>query len=464
MSSSPMLAEPKPEVPATTTPSAGVLTTERLQSFQADFGDKPAYKLAQNAVTQTTVDDVALNRSVITSTDHTFSNLLDDWEVTNQKKSGRCWMFAGLNLFRVGAMKKMNLKDFQFSQNYTLFWDKLERANYFLEAIIETADQPLDDRTVAFLLGHPVDDGGQWNMFVNVVKKHGLAPQAVMPETESSSNTARMNSILIAKLREGAMQLRDLRASGAPMEAARAAKQDILTVIYRILSVHLGTPPTSFDWQWNDKDKKFNRDGELTPQQFAENYVTLPIDEYVCMVNDPREASPFGKTFTVQHLGNVVGGQIVKYLNVEMDVMKDIAMRTITDGEPVWFGCDVGKMMRRDLGIWDAELFDYENLYDTPFDLTKSDRLLYHQTVMTHAMLFTGVDVVDGQPRRWRVENSWGDENGKKGFFVMNDSWFGEYMFEIAARKRYLPPELQEALELEPIVLPPWDPMGSLAR
>ncbi len=464
MSSSPMLAEPRPEVPATTTPSAGVLTTERLRSFQADFGDKPAYKLAQNAVTQTTVDDIALNRSVITSTDHTFSNLLDDWEVTNQKKSGRCWMFAGLNLFRVGAMKKMNLKDFQFSQNYTLFWDKLERANYFREAIIETADQPIDDRTVAFLLGHPVDDGGQWNMFVNVVKKHGLVPQAFMPETESSSNTARMNSILIAKLREGAMQLRDLRASAAPMEAARAAKQDVLKVIYRILSVHLGTPPTSFDWQWNDKDKKFNRDGKLTPQQFAENYVTLPIDEYVCMVNDPRETSPFGKTFTVQHLGNVVGGQIVKYLNVEMEVLKDIAMRTITDGEPVWFGCDVGKMMRRDLGIWDAELFDYKNLYDTPFDLTKSDRLLYHQTVMTHAMLFTGVDVVDGQPRRWRVENSWGDENGKKGFFVMNDSWFGEYMFEIAARKSYLPPELQEALEMEPIVLPPWDPMGSLAQ
>ena len=464
MSSSPMLAEPKPEIPATTTPSAGELTAERLQSFHADFGDKPAYKLAQNAVTQTTVDDIALNRAVITSTDHTFSNLLDDWEVTNQKKSGRCWMFAGLNLFRVGAMKKMNLKDFQFSQNYTLFWDKLERANYFLEAIIETADQPIDDRTVAFLLGHPVDDGGQWNMFVNVVKKHGLVPQAFMPETESSSNTARMNSILIAKLREGAMQLRQLRASGAPMEAARAAKQDVLKVIYRILSMHLGTPPTKFDWQWNDKDKKFNRDGALTPQQFAENYLTSPIDDYVCLVHDPRPTSPFGKTYTVQHLGNVVGGQIVKYLNVEMDVMKNVARRTITDGEPVWFGCDVGKMMRRDMGIWDAHLFDYENLYDTPFDLTKSDRLLYHQTVMTHAMLFTGVDVVDGQPRRWRVENSWGDENGKKGFFVMNDSWFGEYMFEIAARKSYLPAELQEALELEPIVLPPWDPMGSLAR
>ncbi len=464
MSSSPTLAEPIPPIIPTVPANPGALNTEQLQTLEADFSAKPAYKIAQNAVTQTTVDDVALNRSVVTSTDHTFSNLLDDWEVTNQKKSGRCWMFAGLNLFRVGAMKKMNLKTFEFSQNYTLFWDKLERANYFLEAIIETADQDVDDRTVAFLLDHPVDDGGQWNMFVNVVKKHGLVPQAFMPETESSSNTARMNSILIAKLREGAMQLRQLRASGAPMEAARAAKQDVLKVIYRILSMHLGTPPTKFDWQWNDKDKKFNRDGTLTPQQFAENYLTLPIDEYECLVHDPRPTSSFGKTYTVQHLGYVVGGQIVKYLNVEMDVVKDVARRTITDGEPVWFGCDVGKMMRRDKGIWDANLFDYEGIYDTPFGLTKADRLVYHQTVMTHAMLFTGADVVDGQSRRWRVENSWGDENGKKGFFVMNDSWFDEYMLEIAGRKSYLPPDLQEALELEPTVLPPWDPMGSLAR
>ena len=464
MSSSPTLAEPMPPTSPAVPANPGALNTEQLRTLEADFSAKPGYKIAQNAVTQTTVDDIAMNRSVITNTDHTFSNLLDDWEVTNQKKSGRCWMFAGLNLFRVGAMKKMNLKSFEFSQNYTLFWDKLERANYFLEAIIETADKDVDDRTVAFLLDHPVDDGGQWNMFVNVVKKHGLVPQAFMPETESSSSTARMNSILIAKLREAAMQLRQLRSSGAPMEAARAAKQDVLTVIYRILSMHLGTPPTSFDWQWNDKDKKFNRDGKLTPQQFAENYLTSLIDEYVCLVHDPRPTSQFGKTYTVQHLGNVVGGQIVKYLNVEMDVMKDIARRTITDGEPVWFGCDVGKMMRRDKGIWDANLFDYEGLYDTHFGLTKADRLVYHQTVMTHAMLFTGVDVVDGQSRRWRVENSWGDENGKKGFFVMNDSWFDEYMFEIAGRKSYLTPELQEALELEPIVLPPWDPMGSLAR
>ncbi|MHC4989720.1 MAG: C1 family peptidase [Planctomycetota bacterium] len=434
-----------------------------LESFRLDFEGNSAYRIAQNAVAQNPVDDVALDRRVVTSTDHTFSNKLDDWVVTNQKKSGRCWMFAGLNLFRPGAMERMNLKEFEFSQNYTLFWDKLERANYFLEAIIETADRPVDDRTVAFLLERPLDDGGQWNMFVNVVSKHGLVPKSVMPETDSSSNTGKMNAILLYQLRNGARTLRELRASGAPMEAARAAKQDVLGIIHRILCIHLGTPPDSFDWQWNDKDKAFHRDGRMTPREFAEKYVTLPIDEYVCLVHDPRESSPFNRTFTVQYLGNVVGGEIVTYVNVPMDLMKSIARRAIVDGEPVWFGCDVGKMMRRDMGIWDRALFDYDALYDAPFPLDKSNRLEYHQTLMTHAMLFTGVDVVEDRSRRWRVENSWGEENGQKGFYVMNDSWFDEYVFEIAARRSSLPAEMQQALELEPIVLPPWDPMGALA-
>ena len=464
MSSSPTLTEPK-TTPASPASPGGALSDARLAQFRAAFDATPAYRVSQNAVTQTPLDDIALNRAVVTMTDHTFSNVLDDWSVTNQKKSGRCWLFAGLNLLRVGAMKKMNLKEFEFSQNYTLFWDKFERSNYFFEAIIETSDQPVDDRAVAFLLDQPLDDGGQWNMFVNIVRKHGLVPQAFMPESDSSSNTARMNSMLLAKLREGARQLRELRAGAAPMEAARAHKDELLNVIYRILCIHLGTPPQTIDWQWNDKDRNFHRDGEMTPRQFAEKYVTLPIDDYVCLVNDPRESSPFGRIFTVQHLGNVVGGGMVKYLNVGIDVMKNIAMRTITDGEPVWFGCDVGKMMRRDMGLWDAEMYDYGAVYDTSFTTDKPQRLIYHQTAMTHAMLFTGVDVADGSTRRWRVENSWGeDECGRKGFFVMNDSWFDEHMFEIAARKSYLSSELQQALDLEPIVLPPWDPMGSLAR
>jgi bleomycin hydrolase len=448
-----------------TSPVDGVLRPEAVAAMQQSFDDKAAYRLAQNAVTQVSADDVSLNRRVINAVDHTFSTVLDDWSVTNQKQSGRCWMFAGLNLFRVGAMKAMNLKEFEFSQSYPLFWDKIERSNYFLEAMIETASRSTDDRTVATLLSSPLGDGGQWNMFVNLVNRHGLVPKALMPETESSSNTRRMNSILVAKLREAAKRLRDSAARGARPAELRQEKEELLATIYRIVSIHLGTPPNSFEWQWNDKDRKFHRDGEMTPQQFAAKYVDLPLDDYVCLVNDPRPSSPYGRTFTVEYLGNVVGGGLVKYLNVDMSLMKQIARRTIEGGEPVWFGCDTGKRMRRDMGIWDLRLFDYETLYDTTFGLDKAARLEYHETAMNHAMLFTGVDVAGKSTRRWRVENSWGADNtGRKGFFVMNDSWFDEHTFEIAARRDQLPPELRDAIDLEPIVLPAWDPMGSLAR
>lgn len=449
---------------ATGDDAPGALTGTALDGFRAEFDVNPVYRMAQNAVTQITVDDIALNRGVVTNTDHSFSTFLDDWGVTNQKQSGRCWMFAGLNLLRVAAMKKMNLKEFEFSQNYTMFWDKLERTNYFFEAIIETADRDVDDRLVAFLLEGPLGDGGQWNMFVNLVKKHGLVPKAFMPETESSSSTRRMNAILRTKLREGAKALREMHAAGEGADALQATKQEYLGVVHRILCIHLGTPPERFAWQWKDKEGTFHRSEELTPQEFAAEYVDVPLDDYVCLVHDPRRSSPIGHTFTVEYLGNIVGGEMVKYLNVDIATMKAITQRTLEAGEPVWFGCDVGKMMRRDIGLWDKRMFDYETLYDTTFPLDKDARLDYHETQMTHAMLFTGVDVVDGAPRRWRVENSWGAENGQKGFYTMNDSWYDEYMFEIAARKEYLPVALQAALDMEPIVLPAWDPMGALAE
>ena len=440
----------------------GTLAAADLERLRKDFSANPAYRLAQNAVTRVTIDDVAINREIVSSIDHSLSTTLDDWKVTNQEKSGRCWLFAGLNLLRVGVMRKTGLKDFEFSQNYAMFWDKLERANYFLEAIIETADRDLDDRTVAFLLESVAGDGGQWNMFAALVEKHGLVPKAFMPETQSSSNTARMNSILRYQLRQGARTVRAAAADGA--EAARAAKAEIMQVVYRILCIHLGTPPERFDWQWTDKDKKFHRDGVLTPQEFAAKYVDLPVSDYVCLVNDPRPSSPVGRTFTVEYLGNVIGGPPVIYLNVDMQVIKDVAAATIQGGEPVWFGCDVGKMMSNDYAFWDAELYDLPSVYDTAFGLDKAARLAYHETAMTHAMLFTGVDVLDGATRRWRVENSWGADRGKDGFYTMNDSWFGQYVFEIAARKSALPAGLRGALDAEPIVLPAWDPMGALAR
>jgi bleomycin hydrolase len=440
----------------------GTLAAADLEQLRKGFTANPAYRLAQNAVTRVTVDDVAIDREVLNAIDHSLSTTLDDWKVTNQERSGRCWLFAGLNLLRVGVMRRTGLKEFEFSQNHAMFWDKIERANYFLEAIIETAGRDLDDRTVAFLLENVASDGGQWNMFAALVAKHGLVPKGYMPETQSSSNTARMNSVLKYQLRQGSRAVR--AAAAESIDAARAVKADILQVIYRVLCIHLGTPPESFDWQWTDKDKQFHRDGVLTPQEFAARYVELPVADYVCLVHDPRPTSPVGRTFTVEYLGNVTGAPPVTYLNVDMSVIKDIAARTIQGGEPVWFGCDVGKMISSDFAIWDAGLYDFPALYDARFELDKTARLAYHETQMTHAMLFTGVDVLDGVTRRWRVENSWGSERGKDGFYTMNDSWFDQYVFEIAARRDALPAELRQALDAEPIVLPAWDPMGALAR
>ncbi|MGI8870736.1 MAG: aminopeptidase C [Mycobacteriales bacterium] len=440
--------------------SDNTITTADVELLRKEFAANPAYRVAQNAVAQTTIDDIALDRDVVTSIDHTVSHLLDDWKVTNQKKSGRCWMFAGLNLLRAGAMEKLGTKDFEFSQNYVLFWDKLERVNYYLEAIIATKDRDADDRTVAFLHDTVVGDGGQWNMFVALVRKHGLVPKSAMPETESSSSTQKMNAALRSVLRQGAKALRD--ANDAAKE--QSIKRDVLSTAHRILAIHLGTPPETFRWQWTDKDRAFHRDGDLTPQEFAAKYVTIDLDDYVCIVDDPRSSSPRGATFTVDFLGNIVGGDQVTYLNVEPGVIKKAAIAAIKDGEPVWFGCDVGKQMRRDLGIWDAKLLDYGAVYDASFDLDKAARLEYHETLMTHAMLFTGVDIDGDDPVKWRVENSWGDEGGVNGFYTMNDSWFSEYVFEIAARKDRLPAELVTALDTEPIVLPAWDPMGALAR
>ena len=444
--------------------TSATLTPALVEGFSKEFDKNAINRIKQNVLAETPVAKVALNHSVAAYRDHTFSNVLDDWSVTDQKRSGRCWIFAGLNLLRVGAMKKMNLKSFEFSQNYITFWDKFEKANHFLEAIIETASLPIDDRTVLFLNGAPIIDGGQWDMFVNVVKKHGVVPNAAMPETESSSETAGMNKTLVAKLRIGAKKIRDAHAGSATLTALRSSKAETLKSVYDILRMHLGDPPQDFRWQWTDDKKKFHRETFASPKEFAEKYITVPLDEYISLVHDPRQTSPYGRTFTVEHLGNVVEYGTVKYLNVNIELMKDLAMQTILGGEPVWFGCDAGKMFHRDKSILDADLYDYEGFYDTDLELrSKEDRLLYSATAMNHAMLFTGIDVEDAKPVQWRIENSWGEKGEAKGFYLMKDSWFNEHMFEIATRKSSLPDDLQKAFEEEPIVHAPWDPMGSLA-
>ncbi len=442
---------------------SGTVTQKQISELRSQFTHDPTAKIVQNAVTATTIQEVALNRDVVANSDFTFSTKLDDWKATNQKASGRCWLFAMLNLFRQGALKKMNIKDFEFSQAYVHFWDKFERANCNLESVIAMADRPIDDRTLSFILDYPSEDGGQWNMAVNVILKHGLVPKSAFPESQSSSSTRWMNANLRHLVRAIAAEIRGIMDGGGSVKQAREHKQMRMADVWRLLNIHLGTPPKHFDWQWRDKEGEFHRRGRMTPHEFVNEFVTLPFNDYVCLVHDPR--NPTLQTYTVDFLQNVHGGPPVTYLNVGCAEMKEITQKILEDGESVWFGCDTGKQMHRKLGLWDADLYEFEQLYGFELGLDKEARLNYHQTAMTHAMLFTGVDVTDKGVRRWRVENSWGEkDSGKSGFYTMNDSWFDEYMFEIAAAKEYLSDEMLAALDTEPVVLPAWDPMGSLAR
>jgi bleomycin hydrolase len=285
-----------------------------------------------------------------------------------------------------------------------------------------------------------------------------------MPETESSGNSWGMTALVTTKLRECAAELRRMHAAGASDADLRARKAEMMNVIYRMLAIHLGQPPQQFVWQWRDKDNNFHRDGEITPQEFFRRYVQYDLDATACLIHCPTADKPFNKLYTIAHLGNVVEGQIIRYLNVELATFKQAAVDMIVQGTPVWFGCDVGKMLERDLGILDMRLYDYELIYDTRFTADKAERVDYGHSVMTHAMVLTGVDLdAAGQPIKWRIENSWGEKIGDKGFLVMSDDWFEQYMYEVVVDKRFLPPELLPVLESVPTVLPPWDPMGALA-
>jgi bleomycin hydrolase len=437
------------------------ITRKQVTELRKGFDAESSNKVAQNAVTNVQLPDLTLNRDLVQDIDDSFSTKLDDWKVTAQMRSGRCWLFATLNLLRVGAMKKMNLKNFEFSQAHIHFWDKFERANHLLEAVIETSDRPVDDRTIHFLLSDPIGDGGQWNMAMNLIRKHGLVPKSAYPESNSSSATRWMNAELKNILRSSACEIRAIVDGGGSIDEARAHKEKRIADIWNMLCIHLGTPPKTFNWQWRDKDNEFHRNGRMTPQQFAAEFVDIDWEDYVCIVNDPR--NEYYQTYTVDFLQNVAGGPPVVYLNVPSKEMKGVTQKLLEDGMPVWMGCDVGKGMDRKRGLWDAELFDVRGLYGVEYGMDKADRLRHNQTMMTHAMLFTGVDVVNGRPRRWRVENSWGQDTGQKGYYTMNDSWYDQYMFEIAAPTSYLNEKMQAGLETEPVVLPAWDPMGSLA-
>ncbi len=441
------------------------ITYEDLAAFSDRFAASTAGRVAMHAVTNNGVLKSALDQEAMRRNPHHFSTELTQGDITSQKKSGRCWMFAATNCMRYQVIHRFHLETFELSQNYPLFYDKLEKANYFLESILETLSEPVEGRLVSHLLRDPLGDGGQWDMFVNLVKKYGMVPKDAMPETAVSGGTAEMTAAMTEKLREDACILRAMHGGGKALDDLRAAKDSMMSDIYGMLCICLGRPPQKFDFEFTDKDGKFTRDEGLTPQAFFEKYVAMDLDDYVSLINAPTADKPFYRSYSVKYLGNVAGGRPVRYLNLPVERLKQAAAAQMKDGEPVWFGCDVGKSSDRDSGIMDTKLYDRESLFGVRFGMDKGQRLTYGQSLMTHAMVLTGVDEDSaGKFLRWRVENSWGKDCGKDGYFVMSDDWFTEYTYQVVVHKKYLTAEELAAYEADPIMLEPWDPMGSLAK
>jgi len=430
-----------------------------FKKFRNKFLKNNKNTASRNALIKNDLNTVALNWENFSQINHHFSDLIKkELPATNQKASGRCWGFAGLNLMRLNVVDKLNLANFEFSQNYFMFCDKLEKANYFLENIINTRDHAYDSRLIMHLVKAPVQDGGQWDMFVNLIEKYGAVPKDVMPETNHSSKSMGMNYILTHKLREFASILRK-----KPAKNSAALKQEMMSIVYNLLSMFLGQPPETVNWSTRNTDNKYISISNMTPKDFYKKYADIKIKDKVCLIHAPMSNKKFNTMYTVEYLGNVIEGQIIKYLNVDIKELKKSAMQSIKNDEAVWFGCDVGKRFNRDMGVLDMGIYDYENVFQTPFKMNKQKRLEYGDSEMTHAMLLTGVDIKKRNSIKWKIENSWGTKSGNQGYMMMMDEWFDEYTYEVVVDKKYLSKKLLKYIETEPISLAPWDPMGALA-
>lgn len=392
-----------------------------------------------------------------------FSTDIKTMKSTNQKSSGRCWLFAATNVLREHIAKELNLEDFELSQSYMAFWDKFERCNYFFEAILETAGLPLNDRTVNFLLQGGLSDGGQWDMFTSLVRKYGVVPKDAMPETFQTSNTRGSNQYISKFMRKNALSLRKMAAGGASREALEAEKKALLAKCFSFLSSCYGEPPETFDFEYVDKDKNFHRESGMTPLSFRDKYLDGVWDDYVSLIHAPTADKPFDRLYTIKYLGNVAEDKGVRHVNLTMEELKAAVLRQLQDGEVVWFGSDCGKFGDRDSRFWDDQSFDSLPATGLDVAMTKEEMLDCCDSAMNHAMCFTGVNIgEDGKPNRWKIENSWGSEGLNEGYYMASDSWFDLLVYQAVVHKKYLGGKAA-ILDTDPIVLDPWDPIGSLA-
>ena len=436
---------------------------EHLDELLKEYEQDKACTIARHALSNQDIAVAAASKDSVAKMDFNFDIDIKTMSVNNQKASGRCWIFAACNGIRDLIGKKIGVGSFKLSQSYIAFYDKLEKLNYTLEALIETIDKDYDDRTVQFLVQNGIGDGGQWDMLVNIVNKYGICPKNAYVETYTSNNTRILNSLLNAEIRKFASEARQVKAKKG-MKGVEELKESYMRRFYRALVSCYGVPPKQFDLKYTDDKGQFQIVRGFTPQSFFEKYVGKRLDEFVSCINAPTKTKPFYKSYTVQYLGNVAGGKIVKHLNLPMERLKELILAQLKDGKIVWFGSDVSSYGDRMRGVWDDQEFDFKSLLDLDIKMDKGESLDFRSSAMNHAMCITGVAFDEkGNPTKWKIKNSWGNDRGKEGFFIMSDTWFDQFTYQAVIDRKYLTKEELAAYEKDPVVLKPWDPMGSLA-
>ena len=443
--------------------NASEIDLSMLQQMGEEYEKNSIHKVVCNALAKTQLTELVQNTHQKELLQPNFSIEIKTRNVCNQKSSGRCWIFAGMNVLREIIANRLQLDQFEISQNYFAFFDKFEKFNFALESIQSLLDRPVNDRTLSYITHEGICDGGQWDMFVSIVKKYGIVPQSVMVETFQSSNTRDMNFVINTQIRKFA-SIAKKYYDEQKFDEIDKYKEEILHKMYNFLCMGFGTPVKKFDFEYTDKQGNYHLEKDYTPNSFYQKYIGDLLDEFVSVVNAPTKDKPYYQMLTIKYLGNVVHGTPVHYLNLPMDEVIDLCVKQLQAGEVVWFGSDCGKYGDRTTGVWDDESYDYQSPFDFDMTISKEDMLDYGQSAMNHAMVITGVTLVDGVPTKWKIENSWGEQSGNKGYFVMSNNWFRQFVFQAVIKRKYLSPEQATVLNQSPLEYDPWDPMGTLAK
>ena len=438
----------------------GGISAEMLEQISKGYEGNASDKALRNALAVAPISTLAINAENAAMIDTHFSDRVKTKGITDQQSSGRCWLFTGLNVLRAKMIDKYDLPGMEFSQNYLFFYDQLEKANLFLQGVIDTKDLPFEDRKVDWLFSNPLSDGGQFTGVSNLITKYGLVPAEAMPETYQANNTSQMAMLIKLKLREDGLDLRKAAANGASAKKLQAMKVEQLSEVYRMLALCLGEPVKEFEWIRCDKSNNIVSRKTYTPKSFYDEFIGEDLENnYIMIMNDPcRE---YGKVYEIDYDRHVYDGHNWVYVNLPVERIKEMAIASIKDNTAMYFSCDVGKFANSKKGVLDINNFDYESLMGVTFGMDKKERVQTHASGSSHAMTLIAVDIVDGKPVKWMVENSWGPSAGYQGNYIMTDEWFNEYMFRLVVEKKYVPEDVHKMLEQTPVQLPAWDPMFS---